>query len=279
MLAGMKRVVLVVGLVAACKAGDDAGYGPQPSAGPTPVGSSPQPGSGPQDAGLSDAVFDSGVAISGQLCVLKDLRLFGTATDTTNGCVATDLSGLIVSAGGRQTIASADGKFALLAPEGTFTWRVTNPKSAKTIITPTVMIADASPKPVIPVVTDTDYQTLLAANGLEPNAEQSASAFIRVLDRGAPLAKVLATSSPATPQLAFYDNNASANDWVQTSANGTGAKGMVWLSGIQTPQAGGTASVAITLSLPTPPAPTLPNPTFNVTVLDQGITFFTEELE
>ncbi|HET9625987.1 MAG TPA: hypothetical protein VFP84_31720 [Kofleriaceae bacterium] len=280
----MKRALLVLGVgvlwVAGCKAdgGGDDSYVTMPGPGRSPSGTSSPPGTAPQDA-LSDAVFDSGVPISGQLCVLTDLRLFGTATNTTNGCAAADLTGLVVSAGGRQTLASKDGKFSLLAPEGSFTWQVTSPQSAATVITPTLMVADASPRPVIPVVIATDYQVLLGGNGIILPAEQAGSAFIRVLDRGAPLALVKATTTPATPQLPYYDNNGSATDWRQTANTGTGNKGMVWLSGIQTSQAGGRGSVPVTLQLPTPPAPTVANPTITVPVLDQGITFFTVELQ
>jgi hypothetical protein len=174
-----------------------------------------------------------------------------------------------------------DGTFKIFAPESSsFTWKVTSPATGTTLkLTPSLTPATLGTTPVLPAVADVVYQDLLNANGLEPNAEQSGSVFVRVLKDSAPVKNLTATSAPAAPQLAFYDSDTSKDDWKQSGGAGTGSKGVVWLAGIQLPQSGASASVAVTLTLPAPqPAGTKPT-TVSATVVDQSITFVTADIE
>jgi hypothetical protein len=275
MLHAMKRAVLVLALLAACKAnGDDGGFPLGPGQG---VPSTPNPGTTPVDGGASDAFFDSGVAVTGRVCVLTDLRLIGLTT----GCQATGLAGMNVIAGVRQTTTRDDGSFTINAPESSaFTWQVTSPATGTTLkLIPSLTPATLGTNPVLPAVSDVVYNDLLNANGLSVNAEQTGSVFVRVLKDSAPIAKVTATSTPAAPQLAFYDSDTSATDWKQSGGTGTGTHAVVWLAGLQLPQKGGSASVSVTLTLPAPqPAGTQPT-VVSTTVTDQSITFLTADIE
>lgn len=272
----MTRAVLVLALLAACKAnGDDGGYPLGPGQG---VPGSPNPGTGvPSDGGLSDAFFDGGVAVKGRVCLLSDLRLFGG----TSGCAATGVAGMIVQAGVRNTQTGDDGSFTINAPASSaFTWRVTSPATGTVLkLVPSLTPASLGTNPVLPAVSDVVYDDLLNANGLSTNAEQSGSVFVRVLKDSAPIKNVTATSDPAAPQLAFYDSDTSKDDWKQSGGLGTASHSIVWLAGLQLPQAGASASVSVTLTLPAPqPAGTKPTvaPT---TVVDQSITFLTVDIE
>lgn len=271
----MKRAVLLLALLAACKAnGDDGGFPLGPGQG---VVGTPNPGNAPVDSGISDAFFDGGVAVKGRVCVLSDLRLVGLTT----GCRATGVAGMIVQAGVRSAQTGDDGSFTINAPESSaFTWKVTSPATGTVLkLIPSFTPASLGANPVLPAVSDVVYDDLLNANGLSINAEQTGSVFVRVLKGSAPIAKVTATSTPAAPQLAFYDSDTSATDWKLQGSVGTGSHAIVWLAGLPLPQAGGSAVVSVTLTQPAPqPAGTQPT-VVSTAVVDQSITFLTADIE
>jgi hypothetical protein len=188
---------------------------------------------------------------------------------------------MTVAAGVRSALTGDDGSFTINAPESSsFTWKVTSPATGTVLkLIPSLTPASLGTNPVLPAVSDVVYGDLLNSNGLLPNAEQSGSVFVRVLKDSAPATNVTATSTPAAPQLAFYDSDNSKDDWKQSGGTGTGSHGIVWLAGLQLPQSGASAAVSVTLTLPAPqPAGTKPT-VATTTVVDQSITFLTVDVQ
>jgi hypothetical protein len=271
MLRGMKRAVVLLGLLAACKAdgggGDD--YGVQPGPGRSPIGTQSPPGNGPVDGGLGDATFDGGVALTVDLCVLADLRQFGSATPTSGCGAAPDK--VRVFAGNRPATRGSDGKYTVFAPQGPFTWRVETPTNDTQLLVTTLIAADANPKPLLPVVLRQDYQDVLGGSGVQGNIDDLGAVFIRVLDLGNPLTGTTATNNAST-QGALYDDNRSAITWSQ-NVTGTGAKSIVWFADFAT---AGQASITLT---PPVTATKLSPKAFPASVELGAITFVTAEFE
>ncbi|HEX2688086.1 MAG TPA: hypothetical protein VHN14_15765 [Kofleriaceae bacterium] len=196
----MKSAVLVLALVAACRAGGLGG-----------------------DAGTSNSGGDGGVAISGRVCLLADLR-------KPASCSATGAKGLVVSLGTRTiTIADDhdDGTFTLGVPLGTdLTWHVTS--STLDRIVPSAMSFGTDH--TLPVVTTQLYRDLLSTNGVEI-LDQQGSIVVRVIRGVMPVANVSARSTPAS-SVTLYDRDNSLLDWNESPIGATGSAGVVWFPGV-----------------------------------------------
>jgi hypothetical protein len=249
----MKLALLALGLVAACRASaEDYPLGPGGSGGGVGNGA---------DAGLGDtganANGDAGVLITGRVCLITDLR-------TPTACGTANASGLTVSIGTTRTATpNARGDFTINAPLGPFLWRVSG-NNFNTSIVP------VSADNTLPVMSDALYLEMLSVNKVTRPAELVSSAVVRVVHGGTmPVTSVLATSSPATTDLPFYDDN-DALDW-RSDLLGTGANGVVWLPDL--PLTAATGSATVTLK------PVQGNSvTTAVPLEDQAITFVTVEL-
>jgi hypothetical protein len=245
----MKLAVLVILLVAACRAdSDDFPIGPG--------GSGSNGGGG--DGGVRDAVDgDAGVAISGRVCIITDLRRPTACDDTTNA------ESLLVSIGVTRTAKpNARGDFTIAAPLGQFTWRV----SGNNFITSVIPFGGET---TLPVISDVLYTEMLSANGVTL-ADQQGSIVVRVVKGVAAVQNVTAVSNPATADLAFYDST-TALDW-RSDLIGTGPAGVVWLPDL--PLAATPPTQATITLTPSGASPT----SITAVVENQTITFVTADL-
>jgi hypothetical protein len=220
----MKLAVLVVMLVAACQAGGSGGGGDDYPVGPGGGGQTPIGGGGRTDAGTGDGgtdAGDGGVALTGRVCLLGDLRSIGTLAS----CKATGARGLLVTLGTRSATTADDGSFVIsVPPGGGFSWHVTSGNTER--IEPSVMAfgSDAT----IPAITVTDYLELLNTNTMTL-LDQQGSILVRVLKGGAPLAGVTGVLlGSAVANETHYDTNSAA---IWGTAQTAGA-GMVWFAGV-----------------------------------------------
>jgi hypothetical protein len=257
----MIRAALVVLLAASCTASTNDF---PPRAGPTgtgPVTTGPG-GSTGGDAGVTDALDgDAGVAVSGRICIVRDLRKL-TACDTSTQ--TGDASGVKVSIGGRSPAASParTGEFSIVVPLGTdLVWHASGAK----FITSAMPFG---PDNTIPIVPDTVYTDLLNENHATILQEGQGSVFVRAVTGALPETGVTATTNLVTANAApLYDANISASDWREVGP--TQAAGVIWFPGVQVT----TTPARITLSR-------LGGTPVNVAVSveDQVITFLTQDV-
>lgn len=253
----MKRAVLVM-LLAACQA-SPSDYPSQPNGGP-PVHVGSGSGGTTGDAGTGDA-GDGGVAVTGRLCIVNDLRT-PTVCDTTQ-----DASRLTVLLGTRSPDAppAKTGEFTIHAPLGTgLVWRV----SGLTVIS-TVMPYGTDN--LIPVVREPVYTDLLIPLGLSSTTPGQGSVVVRALRGGVPASGVTATSTLmplSSVEVPRYDQDNSAVDW---ASNGpTQSHGIVWFPGVQPT----TTPARVILRVGTTTAATV-----DLSVAELAITFVTIDLQ
>jgi hypothetical protein len=248
----MKLAVLVILLVAACRADSDD----------FPIGPGGSGSNGGNDAGVGDGASDAvdgdgGVAISGRVCIITDLRRPTTCDNTANA------ESLLVSIGVTRTAKpNARGDFTIAAPLGQFTWRVTGINFITSVI-------PFGGETTLPVISDVRYTELLAVNGVTL-ADQQGSVVVRVVKGVAAVQNVTAVSNPATADLAFYDST-SALDW-RSDLIGTGPAGVVWLPDL--PLAATPPTQATITLTPSGASPT----SITAVVENQAITFVTADL-
>jgi hypothetical protein len=240
---GAALVVLVV--LAGCQASGDDGFKPIGS-GPSPPGGDGS-GTPPGDGGVVDSSTGDGgaggVTLTGRVCLLTDLRQIGQLAK----CASTGVGGLTVSfgvgpastAGTRTTTTAANGAFTLNAQLGSgYLWHVTGPITGANAIRPSVMRFGTTN--VIPVMVKATYDALAEGNQI-PFGDTDGSLVVHTVRRAAVVTGVVASSAVSTnPTL--YDT-ANANVWVES--DGTGAFGISWLAGINTPVVGGVATVSL----------------------------------
>jgi hypothetical protein len=250
----MKLAVLVILLVAACRAdSDDFPIGPGGGGGG---------GGGGGDAGVGDGASDAvdgdaGVPISGRVCIITDLR-FPTVCDST-----ANAESLLVSIGVTRTAKpNARGDFTIAAPLGQFTWRVTG----LNFITSVIPLGGDT---TLPVISDVLYTELLAANRVTL-IDQEGSIVVRVVRGVGAVQNVTAVSNPATTDLAFYDDR-NVLDW-RSDLVGTGPAGVVWLPDV--PLAARPPTQATVTLTPSGASST----SITATVENQAITFVTADL-
>jgi hypothetical protein len=219
----MKLAMLLVVFVTACQSGGGDDYPIGPGGGGGGIVSVGGGGSGSVDAGAGDAGGDgdSGVPITGRVCLLTDLRKLTT-------CSATGAKGLAVLLGTRTVaIDHDDGTFTIAAPLGTdLTWHVKSSQDQNIITSAMPFGADNT----IPVVRTALYQDLLNANGVMV-LDQQGSVVVRVVSGVTPVANVKATSSVASSVTLYDTGNTSTDrrlDWNDSPTGGTGPAGAVW---------------------------------------------------
>jgi hypothetical protein len=255
----MKLAVLVLVLVAACRAGGGDDYPTGPGGGGVVIGGGGSGHGG--DAGTGDGGDgDGGIPLSGRVCLLNDLRKIGDAT----ACATKGASGLVVTLGigtgpgARSATTADDGSFSITAPLGAgFTWHVTG----RQIITSAMPFGTDN---TIPAVGDTQYTELLGSNSVLLQ-DQQGSIFVRVVSGTTPVSGVAATSNPAANNLAFYDSN----DPLRWDTIHTESFGIAWFPGVPVLPAPAT----VVLSPPGASAVTI-----SATVENQAITFVTRDL-
>jgi len=259
MLPGMTRAALLV-LLAACTASSNDF--PPRSGGATGVGPvTSGPGGTTGDGGVSDANDgDAGVAVSGRICIVRDLRHL-TTCDTLKG----DASVVKVSIGGRAPAAppAKTGEFSIVAPLGTdLVWHA----SGTNFITTAMPFG---PDNTIPIVPDLVYTDLLNQNHVTLLTEGQGSVFVRAVTGALAESGVSATTTLVTGNvIPLYDADISSTDWREIGP--TQAAGVIWFPGVQVTT---TTPARITLSRVggTPV-------NVSVNVEDQVITFLTQDV-
>jgi hypothetical protein len=252
----MKRAVLL--LVVACQAcqasGSDDDYPIRPGGGGGPVAEGS--GGGGVDAGVDDGgVVDSdgGVALTGKVCLLVDLRRL-TLCDDRNA------RGLTVTLGTRTATTTDNGAFTITAPRGSgFTWRVTSSVRDRLVTSLTPFGTDN----IIPAIETETYRSLLSSNQLLLG-DQEGSVVMRVLS-GTTRVSALQID-PDRPVL--YDG-ADADTW-DTTQTQTGPLGVVWFPGVSL-----TFNPATITLIPQGGTAV----TTTATIENQAITFLTQDLQ
>ena len=262
MISAMKRAALALVLAACSSSSND--FPPLP--GGTSSGGTVGGGSGGTvgDAGFGDgSVSDGGVPITGQVCLVQDLRT------PTSKCDPTKAGGLTVTLGtvgasdaGTRTVVGTtttgpDGKFTLVAPLGPGTWHVTG-----VAIATSVMLYGT--ENIIPVILAEQYLTLRESNNMHAVDELHGAALVRVVRGGSPVTGISATVAPLADSETRYDSNNSSADW-NTAATQTG--GIVWIPDAQL----GAAHVALGATDGT-------TSTVDTTIESQAITFVTRTI-
>ncbi len=269
----MKRAALTLVLAACSSSSKD--FPPLPEGAP-PGGTSSGGNSGGTvgDAGVGDgAVGDGGVPISGQVCLVKDLRAPTSmcATTKADGFTVTLGAAAATDAGTATAVGTAttgpDGSFTMNAPLGAgFTWHVTGANKIVTSVMP------FGTEKTIPAILIDDYNILLAAVGPLTVDPDHGSVVVRVVDSLGPVTGITAKLNPAADGDTFYDSRNVGNgsdpsaQWNNTSTQSTG---VVWV-----PEARFPGPVVITLSRTD--GTTVPT---SAAVESQAITFVTQDLQ
>lgn len=181
------------------------------------------------DGGLGDgglvgdggAVGDAGVAVSGRVCIVRDLRL-PTSCDAT-----VSAAGVRVTLGGRTPAAppAATGEFTIIAPLGTdLVWRATGAN-----LIPTVMPFGTDN--TIPVVPDGLYTDLVSQNHAAIAPAGQGSVVVRAVTGASSAPGVTATSNLVSANLTpLYDADNSRTDWREVGP--TQSAGVMWFPGV-----------------------------------------------
>jgi hypothetical protein len=189
--------LLVAGLLAAAGcAGDDGDY-------PILPGASGDPGT-----------HGGSPVLRGQVCVLSDLRDFGTCVDGGAG-------GLAVSAGGASAITDDDGRFEL--PRDAAAGRdlmVTGPG-----VIPTFNPFSPSALPVVTAIDADVYARELSSNGVML-PEDTGAILGRVVGGMGPVRGIGVASLPTSPFGPFYDGTDAF------TRDRTGARGVFFVPGL-----------------------------------------------
>ena len=221
----MKRAALALVLAACSSSAHD--FPPLAEGGP-PTGSSGGGGGGTTgDAGVGDgAATDGGVAISGRVCLVQDLRAPTSMCDSTKagGFTVTLGTAHATDAGATAVVGTAttnpDGSFTMVAPLGPgLIWHVTSLKL-------TTSVMDYGTENTIPAILFDRYHDLQLANtGQETDVDHGA-VLLRVVRGVTPVAGLSATVAPLAVGDTQYDSNNSSTAWNQ---NATQSAGMVWV--------------------------------------------------
>lgn len=220
----MKAIAMLLIVCAACRGDDIELY---PNVNPGGGGLSGGFGTG-TDASSGDG--DSGVPISGKVCLITDAR-----SPTTN-CAASGAGDLTVTLGTRMATTMADGSFTIFVNTGSSNvWRVTG-----TGIVASAMTFGGGNN--IPALTTQVYTDMISANPTAAVPAGSGSIIAKLSNSGGALVGATATTAPPTAGAVLYDGADNVN-WSTTS---TGTLGVVWAPGI-TP--GTTTSMTVTTAL------------------------------
>jgi hypothetical protein len=206
MLPIMKVLATLLLVCAAC-GGDDVELYPVNPGGGGPSGGLTQP-----DASEGDG--DSGVEITGRVCLLVDART------PTSGCADTGADGLTVTLGPRMAMTTANGSFTIRVLTGTNNvWRVTG-----TTIVSSAMTVGAST--VIPALSANVYGDMVVTNNA--NFVDTGAIIAKLTNNNAPVVNATVTVEPAAATSPRYDGA----DEITWDPNTTGALGVAWVPGI-----------------------------------------------
>jgi hypothetical protein len=228
MISTMKRAALALVLAACSSSVND--FPPLPEgAGPGGVSGG---GSGGTigDAGIRDGNTDGGVAISGRVCLVQDLRAPTSMCDPTKagGFKVTLGTAHATDAGTTAVVGTAttnpDGSFTMVAPLGPgLIWHVTS-------LNLTTSVMDYGTENTIPAMLSAQYHDLLLANtGQETDVDHGA-VVLRVVRGLTPVAGLSAKVAPPGVGDTQYDSPNSLTDWNQ---NATQTAGMIWVPNAQ----------------------------------------------
>ncbi len=232
MIPAMKRAALALVLAACSSSSND--FPPLPGgSGPGGVSGG---GSGGTigDAGIGDGIAnDGGVAISGRVCLVQDLRAPTSMCDPTKagGFTVTLGTAHATDAGTTAVVGTAtthpDGSFTMVAPLGPgLIWHVTSLKL-------TTSVMDYGTENTIPAMLSETYRDLLLANtGQETDVDHGAVA-LRVVRGLTPVADLSATVAPPGVGDTQYDSPNSPNSLTDWNQNATQTAGMVWVPNAQ----------------------------------------------
>ena len=262
MISAMKRAALALVLAACSASSNDF---PPLREGAPPGGTSSGGTVGTVgDAGIGDGSTDGGVAISGRVCLVQDLRTPTSKCDTTkaSGFTVTLGTAHAIDAGTAAVVGTAttgpDGSFTMVAPLGPgLIWHVTSLKLATSVM-------DYGTENTIPAMLADSYHDLLLGNAGQETDEDHGAIVLRVVRGLTPVAGLSATVAPLAVGDTQYDSNNSLIDW---NPNATQTAGMVWVPNAQL----GTA--ILTLS-----ATGSPTHLVTTTVERQAITFVTRTI-
>lgn len=217
MLQGMKAIAALLSICAAC-GGDDVELYPI-----NPGGGGPAGGVNRVDASVENG--DSGVQISGRVCLINDAR-------NPTSCSASGAGGLTVTLGTRTATTMTDGTFTITVMTGASNvWHVTGTG----IVSSATQVIGSN---IIPALSSQLYADMVANSNVVPPAG-SGTIIAKLTSGGNALTNATATTNPTPAGGVFYDGQ-NATNWDQTS---TGPFGAVWVPGI-TPTS--TASLTVT---------------------------------
>jgi hypothetical protein len=266
MILAMKRAALALVLAACSSSSKD--FPPLPE-GSGPGGSTGTgPGGTVRDAGIGDGSTDGGVAISGRVCLIQDLRAPISTCDPTKagGFTVTLGTAHALDAGTTTVVGTAttalDGSFTMVAPLGPgLVWHVTDPKQKLT-----TSVMDFGTENTIPAMLSESYGDLVLANTGRLALEDHGGVALRVVRGLTPVAGIAATVAPLADSDTFYDSPKSMTDW-NPDPNVTDAAGMVWIPDAQL----GMATITLSATGST-------NNVVTTTVESQAITFVTRTI-
>jgi hypothetical protein len=236
----MKRLLLVVGLVACGNSGDDFPI--------TPGGNGPG-GTHPGRDAAVDSGDGGGATITGRVCVVSDPRALT--------CAMTGAGNLLVTLGLNTALTADDGTFQIQSTAATDArWTVTGDTIVQTV---EPFTADL----VIPAVLADPFAEQRTANALGFTGG-AGDVFVRVVQNSTPVAGATAIASDQMfPSL--YDP-ASGGQW---ATDVTGVLGLAWLPGVPID----TQTVTVQ-----PPAAAAPITISNVPIIEGALTFVTADV-
>lgn len=262
MISAMKRAALTLVLAACSSSSNDF---PPLSEGGAPGGTSSGGSGGTvRDAGIGDGGTDGGVAISGRVCLVQDLRAPTSMCDSTKagGFTVTLGTAHAIDAGTTAVVGTAttnpDGSFTMVAPLGPgLIWHVTSLKLATSVM-------DYGTENTIPAMLSDPYNELLLRNAGQLTDVDHGAVVLRVVRGLTPVAGLSATVGPPGVGDTQYDSTNSMTIWNQ---NATQTAGMVWIPNAQV----GVATITLTAMDSTTNLMT-------TTVESQAITFVTRTI-
>jgi hypothetical protein len=238
----MKRLLLVVGLVACGNSGDDFPV--------TPGGNGPGGNHPGVDAAIDTS--DSGATIAGRVCLIADPRV------PTTGCAPTGASGLLVTLGLNTATTADDGSFQIQGTEATnAVWTVTGATIVQTVEPFTGQV-------IIPAVLADSFTQLQSTNGIL-FITGAGDVIVRVVQNSTPVAGATASASNQDAYQTRYDPP-SGDLW---TTDLTGSLGIAWLPSVPA----GTQTVTVQ-----PPAAAALITISNVPIVEGALTFVTADV-
>ncbi len=236
----MKRLLLVVGLVACGNTGDDFPV--------TPGGNGPGGNHPGVDAAIDTG--DSGANLAGHVCLVSDPRV--------STCATTGAGGLLVTLGLNTATTADDGSFQIQGTQATnAVWTVTGETIVQTVEPFTGQL-------IIPAVLANSFTQLQNANGVL-FMTGAGDVIVRVVQNGTPVAGATAIASNQDAYQTRYDPP-SGDVW---TVDATGILGIAWLPGVLA----GTQTVTVQ-----PPLSAAQIMISNVPIVEGALTFVTADV-